>query len=221
MIKVAVIGLGSFGIHVVKTMAKKKDVEIIAIDINESKVNEIKDFVTQPVTMDATNKENLVSVGIKEVDHAVVSSGPGLEPSILTVHILKELGVPHIIDKSLTEDHEKILRLVGANDIVYPERDMAQKVGYQIDSPNLIDYLPLQSDFVIQEIAPPDMFIGKTLSKIGLRKKYKVTVLAIKSIIPDVTTINPGGDVLIKESDILIVFGENKDIEKLHQKTKM
>lgn len=220
MIKVAVIGLGSFGIHLIKTLAKKKDVEIIAIDINESKVNEIKDIVTQPVTMDATIKENLISVGIKEVDHAVVSSGPALEPSILTVHILKELGVPHIIAKALTEDHEKILRMVGAADIVYPEQDMAQKVGNQIDSPNLIDYLPLQMDFVIQEIAPPDMFIGKTLSQIGLRKKYKVTVLAIKSIIPDVTTINPDGQMVIKESDILIVFGENKDVEKLHRKTK-
>jgi trk system potassium uptake protein TrkA len=80
--------------------------------------------------------------------------------------------------------------------------------------------LPLQKDFVIQEIAPPDMFIGKSLATIGLRKKYKVAVLAIKSIIPDVTTINPGGDTVIKESDILIVFGENQDVEKLHRKTK-
>jgi trk system potassium uptake protein TrkA len=221
MIKVAVIGLGSFGIHLIKTLSKKKDVEIIAIDINESKVNEIKDFVTQPVTMDATIKENLVSIGINEVDHVVVSSGPALEPGILTVHILKELGASHIIAKALTEDHEKILRMVGAADIIYPERDLAIKLGNQIDSPNLIDYLPLESNFVIQEIAPPDVFLGKSLMQIDLRKKYRVTVLAIKSIIPDVTTTNPGGDVVIKESDILIVFGENKDIEKLHQKTKI
>jgi len=220
MIKVAVIGLGSFGIHLIKTLAQKKDVEIIAIDISESKVNGIKDFVTQPVTMDATNKENLVSVGITEVDHVVVSSGPALEPSVLTVHILKELCVPHIIAKALTEEHVKILRMVGASDIIYPERDMAQKIGYQIDSPNLIDYLPLQKDFVIQKIVPANIFIGKSLSKIELRKKYKVTVLAIKSIIPDVITINPGGDMVIKESDILIVFGENDDVEKLHRKTK-
>ncbi|UCH96274.1 MAG: hypothetical protein JSV88_05300 [Candidatus Aminicenantes bacterium] len=74
---------------------------------------------------------------------------------------------------------------------------------------------------MIQEIAPPDAFIGKTLIQIGLRRKYKVTVLAIKSTIPDVTTINPGGDVVIKNSDILIVFGKNKDIEKLHKKTRI
>lgn len=221
MTKVAVIGLGSFGSHLVKALSKKRGVEIIAIDIDEGKVNDIKDFVAQPVTMDAANKENLVSVGIKDVDYVVVSSGPSLEPSIMTVHILKELGVSRIIAKALTEDHEKILRLVGATEIIYPERDIARKLGNQIDSPNLIDYLPLESGFVIQEIAPPDAFSGKTLKEIGLRKKYKVTVLAIKSIIPDITTINPAGEEVIKESDILIVFGEDKNIEKLHKKTRL
>ncbi|NIM12257.1 MAG: TrkA family potassium uptake protein [Candidatus Aminicenantes bacterium] len=219
MKRVAVIGLGSFGTHLVKTLAKK-DIEIIAIDTDENRVNEIKDFVTQPVTTDATIKENLVSLGVADLDYVVVSSGPSLEPSILTVYILKELGVPRIAAKALSEDHEKILRMVGATDIVYPERDAAQKLGNQIDSPTLIDYLPLELGFVLQEIAVPDAFIGKTLNAIDLRKKYKVTVLAIKSIIPDVTSINPAGDVVLKESDILIVFGKNEDIENLHKKTK-
>lgn len=220
MKKVAVIGLGSFGINVVKTLAKKKDVEILAIDTDKNRVNEVKDIATRPITMDATNKENLVSVGIDDVDVAVVASGPSLEPSILTVHILKGLGIPQIIAKALSEEHEKILHMVGASEVVFPEKNVARKTANQIMSPNLIDYLPLESGFVIQEIAPPDAFIGKTLVQIGLRRKYRVTVLAIKSIIPDVTTINPGGDVLIKESDILIVFGEIENIEKLHKKTK-
>ncbi len=220
MKKVAVIGLGGFGISVVKTLAKKKNVEIIAIDNNKDKVNEIKDIATQPITMDATIKDNLVSVGIEDVDFAVVASGPSLEPAILTVHILKELKVPNIIAKALSQDHEKILHLVGATDVVYPEKDEGEKLGNRITSPNLIDYIPLESGFVIQEIAPPDAFVGKTLSRIGLRKKYKVTVLAIKSIIPDKTLVNPAGDIIIKESDILIVFGETEDIETLHKKTK-
>ncbi len=220
MKKIAVIGLGSFGSQLIKTLAKKRNIEIIAIDSIESKVNEVKDLVTQPVTIEATVKENLESVGIMDMDYIVVCSGPNLEPSIITVHILKEIGVSHIIARAISEDHEKILRLVGASEIVYPDRDIAQKLATQIDSPNLIDYLPLQSGFVIQEIAAPDVFVGKTLTQVDIRRKYKVTVLAIKSIIPDITITNPGGDEIIKESDILIVFGDVDDIENLHDKTQ-
>ena len=217
MKKFAVIGLGSFGSNLVKTLAKK-NVEIIAVDIDEIKVNEIKDVATQPITMDATSKENLTSIGITDVDCVIVSAGPSLEPSILIVYILKELGVKKIIAKALTEDHEKILLLVGANEVYYPERDIAKKIGTQLSFSNLLDYLPIESGFVIQEIAPPDSFIGKSLGEINLRKKYNVTVIAIKSIIPESTTMNPGADFLIKESDIMLVFGSDVDIEKLHKK---
>jgi trk system potassium uptake protein len=219
MKKVAVIGLGRFGFNLVKALAQKKDIEIMAIDVKESIVNEAKDFATQPIVMDATIKDNLMTIGIADFDYAIVSPGPSLEPSILIVHILREIGVGHIIAKALSEDHEKILQLVGATEIIFPERDEAQKLAQKINAPNLIDFFPLQSGFVVQEIAAPDMFVGKTLIEIDLRKKYRLTVLAIKSIIPDVSTVNPSGDVLIKESDILIVFGENPDIERLHRNT--
>ena len=219
MKKVVIIGLGSFGMNLVKTLAQK-DMEIIAIDSTEQAVNEIKDIATQPITMDATNKDNLTSSGITDADTVVVSTGPSLEPSIIIVHILKELGVANIIAKALGEDHEKILRLVGATEIIFPERDSAIKLGNRLNFSLLMDYIPLASGFAIQEIAPPDSFIGHTLAQIDLRKKYNITVVAIKSLIPDATTINPGGEFLIKESDILIVFGSELDIEQLHKKVK-
>lgn len=217
MKKFAVIGLSSFGINVAKTLAKR-DAEIIAIDKDENKVNEVKDIVSQAITMDATIKENLISVGITNVDYAVVSAGPTLEPSILIVHLLKELGVERIIAKALSEDHEKILNLVGATEVSFPERDVAVKIGNRLTLNNLLDYLPLESGFIIQEIAPPDAFIGKSLAEIHLRKKYNVTVIGIKSIIPESTTLNPGGDFVVKESDILIVFGSADDIDKFQSK---
>lgn len=219
MKKFAVIGLSGFGINLVRTLARQ-DVEIIAIDSDEKKVNEVKDIATQPITMDATNKENLLSVGVTDMDTVIVSMGPNLEPSILAVHILKELGAKKIIAKALSEDHERILFLVGANEVYYPERDIAKKIGNRLSFENLLDYLPIESGFMIQEIAPPDSFIGKTLSEIHLRKKFNVTVIAIKSIIPEETIINPGGDFLVKESDILLVFGSEKDIENFHRKIK-
>jgi trk system potassium uptake protein TrkA len=217
MKKFAVIGIGGFGLNVVKTLSKR-DVEIIAIDIDENKVNEIKDIVHQAINMDASNKENLLSVGIADMDYVIVSTGPSLEPSILIVHILKELGVKRIIAKALSEDHEKILYLVGADEVSFPERDVAIKFGNRLSFSNILDHLPLESGVVIQEIAPPDSFIGKTLGEIHLRKKYNVTVVAIKSIIPEKTTPSPGGDFLIKESDILIVLGSPEDIENFQKK---
>ncbi len=229
MKKIAVIGLGSFGMNLVKSLAKK-NCEIIAIDLDPNKVNEVKDIVAQPVTMDAASKDNLLSTGITEVDCAVVASGPDLESSILTVHILKELGLDCIIAKALSNDHEKILELVGATQIIFPEKDVAAKIASQINSPNLMDYIPLQSGFVIEELAPPDLFIGKTLQDLRIRNKYNINVIAIKQIIPDKNsvysngssdfglTLNPGGDFIIKESDILIVLGSEDDINKLHEK---
>jgi len=136
----------------------------------------------------------------------------------MIVYILKELGVKKIIAKALSEEHEKILLLVGANEVYFPERDIAKKIGTQLSFKNLLDYLPIESGFVIQEIAPPDSFIGKSLGEINLRKKYNITVIAIKSIIPESSTMNPGADFLIKESDIMLVFGSDVDIEKLHKK---
>ncbi len=229
MKKIAVIGLGSFGMNLVEALAKKHT-EIIAIDIDPRKVNEVKDIVTQPVTMDAANKDNLLSTGITEVECAVVACGPNLESSILTVHILKEIGVECIIAKALSNDHEKILSLVGATQIIFPEKDIAKKIASRINSPNLMDYIPLQSGFVIEELAPPDIFIGKTLKDLKIRNKYNINVIAIKQIIPDKNseysnglsdfglTLNPAGDFRIKESDILIVLGSEDDINKLHEK---
>jgi trk system potassium uptake protein TrkA len=217
MKKFAIIGLSSFGINVVKTLATK-DAEIIAIDKDENKVNEVKDIVSQAITMDATSKENMLSVGITHMDHVIVSAGPLLEPSILIVHHLKEMGVERIIAKALSEDHEKILNLVGATEVSFPERDVAVKIGKRLTMSNLLDYLPLESGFILQEIAHPDEFIGKSLAEIHLRKKYNVTVIAIKSIIPESTILNPGGEFVVKESDILITFGSADDIDKFQSK---
>ncbi len=227
MKKIVVIGLGSFGMNLIRTLSKK-NTELIAVDINKERINEIKDYATQPVVMDATSKDNLQSLGIKDVDCVVVACGPALEASILVVHLLREIGVNRIIAKALTEDHEKILSLVGAHEVLFPERDVAIKLANQLDSPNLMDYIPLDSGFVIEELAPPDIFIGKTLEQISMRKKFNINVIGIKQIIPDMSspdtvsdsglTLNPGGSFLIKESDILIVLGTNEDIEKLHIK---
>ena len=219
MKKIAVIGLSSFGLGVVKTLADK-DVEVIAVDKEGEKTNKVKTSVAQAVTMDATIRENLVSLGIDEMDHVVISTGPHLEPSIIAVLLLKELGARHIVAKALSADHEKILRKVGADEVAFPERDAGEKVAHRFLFDNLLDYLPLESGAVIEEIATPEKLVGKSLEETRLRKKHNVTVIAVKSIIPDKTTINPDGGFVLKESDILIVFGSEKEIGTLHKTFK-
>ena len=213
--KFAVIGLGSFGSNVAKTLYEKGN-EVLAVDSDKEKIEEVKTFVSHAVNMDSADKENLQALGIQEMDVVVVSLGPEMEASILTVLYLHEIGAKRIVAKALTEDHAKILEAVGATDVIYPEKDMAIKTALKLSCPNVLEYLPLISGFGIQEIAPPERFIGKTLRELDLRNKYGVQVMAIKEIIPEKTTFVPRANFVIKDSDILIIMGEEKALEKVN-----
>lgn len=214
--KFAVIGLGSFGINVAKTLYEKKN-EVLAVDQDKEKIDEVKAFVSHAVHMDAADRENLLALGVQEMDVVVVSLGPEMEASILTVLYLHEIGAKRIVAMALTDDHAKILESVGATDVIYPEKDMAVKTGLKLSCPNVLEYLPLISGFGIQEIAPPEKFIGKSLKDLDLRNKYGIQVIAIKELIPEKTTFVPKSDFVIKDSDILIIMGEEKQLEKLNK----
>jgi len=219
MKKIAIIGLSSFGISALMTLSKQ-NIEIIAIDTDEKKIDEIKDMVALPLVMDATKKDNLKSVDIDKSEVVIVSTGPSLESSILIVKILKDLGVKRIIAKALSEDHEKILEMIGADEISYPERDAGIKIAKKMTFSNIMEYLSFESGFVIQEIASPDIFYGKSLAELDVRNKFNITILAIRSIIPEMVLPNPSADFVIKDSDILIIFGSEDDIDKFHKKIK-
>ncbi len=213
--KFAVIGLGSFGAYVAKTLYEKGN-EVLAIDMDKERVEEVKNFVSHAVSMDAADKENLQAMGIQDMDVVVVSLGPEMESSILTVLYLHEIGAKQIVAKALTEDHAKVLDAVGATEVIYPEKDMAIKTGLRLSNPNILEYLPLISGFGIQEIAPPEKFIGKTLRELDLRNKYGIQIIAIKEIIPEKITFIPKSDFVLKDSDILIIMGEEKQLTKLN-----
>lgn len=215
--KFTVIGLGSFGFNVAKTLYEKEN-EVVAIDSDKEKIESVKDFVSHAVQMDSANKENLEALGLKEMDVIVVSLGPEMEASILTVLFLHELGAKRIVAKALTEDHAKVLEAVGATEVIYPEKDMAIKTALRLNSPNILDYFPLLSGISIQEIAPPEKFIGKSLKELDLRNKYGIQVIAIKEVIAEKTTFVPKADFVIKDSDILIVMGEEKQLAKINTK---
>lgn len=213
--KFAVIGLGSFGSNVAKTLYEKGN-EVLAVDKDKEKIEGVKDFVSHAVVMESADKENLKALGIKDLDVVVMSLGPEMEASILTVLYLNEIGAKRIVAKALSEDHAKILKAVGATEVIYPEKDMAQKTALRLSSPNVLEYLPLVSGISIQEIAPPENFIGKSLKDLDLRNKYGVQVIAVKELIPEKTTFIPKADFVLKDSDIMILIGEEKMLQKIN-----
>lgn len=215
--KFSVIGLGSFGSNVAKTLYEMGH-EVVVIDEEKSKVDDMKDAATHAVQMNAADKENLQAVGITDMDVVVVSLGPDMESSVLTTLYLKEMAVRRIVAKALTEDHAKILEAVGATEVIYPEKDMAIKTALRLSNPNILEYLPLISGLTVQEIAAPEKFIGKSLKELDLRNKYDIQVMAIKGIIPEKTTFMPKADFVIKDSDILIILGEEKQLKKFDAK---
>jgi len=212
--KFAVIGMGSFGANVARTLFERGH-EVLAIDRDKDMTEAAKNFATNAVTTEAAVKENLLVLGVSEMDVVVVSVGHELEASVMTVLYLHELGVKRIVAKALSDDHAKVLEAVGATEVIYPEKDMAIRTALRLSSPDVIEYLPLVSGITIQEIAPPVKFIGKSLKELDLTNKYGLQVIAIKEVISDRITFIPKADFVIKDSDILVIIGEEKRLSKL------
>ncbi len=214
MKRVIVIGLGIFGFNIVKDLFEN-GVEVIAIDKNKEMIQKIKEFSTKAILADATDKELLESIGIGEGDIAIVSFGEDLAASTLVTLYLKEMKVRRIIVKAPNDDHKRVLEKVGATEVVIPEREIADKIVKSLISPNILDYIPLTEDYTICELAPPSDFIGKTIGELHLRSRYHVEVIAIREILPERIQLIPKADFVIKDSDILVVIGREKDIQRI------
>jgi trk system potassium uptake protein TrkA len=212
--RVVVVGLGIFGFNIAKELYEN-GLEVIAIDKNKEVIQKIKDFSTKAILADGTEKEVLENIGIQEDDVVIISFGEDLAASTLMTLHLKELKVKNIIVKAPNEDHKRILEKVGATEIIIPEREMASKVAKSLISPNVLDYIPLSQDYTICEIAPPSSFLGKTIGDLQLRKKYHIGVIATRDVLTDQVQMIPAADFVIKDSDILVVIGREKDIRKL------
>ena len=212
--KFAVIGYGSFGSNMAKTLFAKGH-EVLVIDKDRERIAAAKDFATNAVMADSAVKENLEALGVRDMDVVVVSMGHEMEASVLTTLYLRELGAKRILTKALSDDHAKVLEAVGATEVVYPEKDMAVRTALRLSSPNILEYLPISNGITIQEVAPPARFIGRTLKDLDLTNRYGVQVIAIKEIIPDNVVVIPRADFVIKDSDILVVIGEESELGKI------
>lgn len=219
----AVIGLGRFGFSVAKTLSDKGH-QVLGIDIDEDRVQDISEIVTQAICADATDEKALKAVGIENVDVAIIGMGDNKEASILTTLILKEVGIKDIVAKAVSEEHRRVLQKVGATKVVAPERDMGIRVANSLISPTVIEHIELSEDSSIAELIPPGEYINKALRDIDIRKKYGLNIIAIKKKMKIVTkegeikeeqkiNVAPEPGNTIRDGDILIVVGTNEHIE--------
>jgi len=211
---VAVIGLSSFGYYLCRYLSDI-GADVLAIDIKEDKIDSVKTFVKQAIVADGRNKETLQNLGLNEFDEVIVSVGEEIDASILITLHLRELGAKEILAKAITEDHARILNIIGASEIIFPERDMAKRVAHTLHHPSIIDYFYIGDEYSLVEMAPPKAWIGKSLIELDIRRNHHVQVIMVKEVVPENVTLIPGGDHVVKDSDILVVIGREEDMNKI------
>lgn len=210
----AIIGLGRFGTSVARTLFKA-GYEVLAIDTNEERVQKFSDEVTHVVQADTTDEASIKALGIRNFDTVVVAIGEDIQANVLTTLLLKEIGVKYIVAKARNELHGKMLEKIGADKVIYPERDMGMRVAHNLVSTNVLDYIELSPDLSLVEVSAPKALQGRTLAEANLRALYGINVVAIKRGAHIIVPPQPGEK--INEHDILIVVGSNAGVQKLEE----
>jgi trk system potassium uptake protein len=211
----AVIGLGRFGGSICQSLSEE-GLEVMAIDVDEDKVNEFANIASHAVVGDTTDETVLKSIGIRNFDHVIVAIGDNIQASILTTIILKELGVKDITVKATNDYHEKVLSKIGADRIVHPERDMGRRIAHKIISNNVLDYLELSDEHSIVEIVANQRIHGHSIIDLDIRAEYGINIVAIKRN-KDII-VSPQAIEIIQKNDILIVIGADADISRFEKR---
>ncbi len=224
MKKFAILGLGTFGISLAKSLTEK-GAEVVAVDRNMSRVEEIQDYVSVAVRLDSTDENALTAQGIHEVDVAVVCIGEDFESNLLTSVLLKQLGVPLIVTRATRAVEEKILKAVGINRVVIPEQEVGDKLAYSLMHPQLKDILYLAGQITLAEVEAPKFFVGKTLSELQLRSRFGLNLIVLRriaaeedkkgNIVEREKVITPSAETKVLQHDTLVVVGKREDINKL------
>ncbi|MBN1296977.1 TrkA family potassium uptake protein [bacterium] len=216
MKRFAVIGLGNFGFHAAKSLFAEGN-DVLAIDIDKIRVQAIDPYSTEAIVLNATDRESLKALGLESMDGVIVSTGTKISTSILICLYLQEIGVKKILVKAIDDDHAKILRRVGATEVIHPERDMAIRISRGLSHPNVLDFIPLGNEFDLVQVAPPEGFVNKSLKDLNLRAKHNVHIIAIREKTADHVILAPPAEYIIKKSDILIMLGKTMDIGRIKE----
>lgn len=200
-----VVGLGRFGTQAARRLCQQ-GCEVLAIDTSSELVQQLSDDVTQAVVGDARDKEVLRALGVKDFDCAIVAIGNSLADSVLATMNLKEMGVPYIVCKAHDETHRQVLKKLGADRVVIPEQENADRLAKSLSSLNVLDYIELSDDYGIIEVPAPAPWQEKSLIELNIRAKLGVNILAVKR--DGGITVSPSADFRIAQGDILVVLGD-------------
>ena len=207
----AVIGLGRFGTALAKTLAEAEK-EVIVVDCNEEKVRELRHYTEYAFVTDNLSKDTLQEIGIQNCGTVIVCIGEKIDTSILTTLNVVSLGVPHVIAKAISSDQGTVLEKIGA-EVVYPERDMALRLGKRlIANNNFLDFIALSNEVEIQQVPVTDRIVGVSIERLNVRKKYGLNIIAIE--IDGNTEIEIAPEYRIRKDDILVVIGKMDNICK-------
>ena len=211
MKSVLLIGLGRFGRHIAYKLNEMNH-EVMAIDKNEERVSAVMDYVTSAQIGDCTKREFLQSIGVRNFDICIVAIGDNFQNSLETTSLLEELGAQKVVARAARDVHAKFLLRNGADEVVYPEKQLASWTAIRYTSDHILDYIELDGDFAIFEVTIPKTWIGKTVGKIDIRKRYNINIMALKHNGKMDAVVMP--DTILTEDRTMLVLGEYKALQK-------
>ena len=212
MKSILIIGLGRFGRHMAQKFYEQ-DHDVMAVDIVEERVNAVLPYVTNAQIGDATNEAFMESLGIDNYDLCVVTIGDNFQNSLEATALLKDLGANYILSRASRDVHAKFLLRNGADEVIYTEKETAERLAVKFGYDNIFNYIELDNDFSIYEISVPDGWVGKTILQKNVRSKYNVSILATK-VGNDIFPL-PHPDHVFAANENLMVLGKNEDVERL------
>lgn len=211
MKSILVIGLGRFGRHMAKKFSEQNN-DVMAIDINEERINNVLSIVTNALIGDATNEQFMETIGVRDFDLCVVAIGDNFQSSLETTALLKDLGAKFVLARASRDVHAKFLLRNGADDVIYTEKETAERLAVKYGSDNIFNYIELNDEYSIYEIAVPSSWLNKSILKVNVRSKYGISILATKqgnNIFP-----LPKPEHVFTDSESLMILGKNEDVSR-------
>ena len=211
MKSILVIGLGRFGRHMAKKFSEQNN-DVMAIDINEERINNVLSVVTNALIGDATNERFMETIGVRDFDLCVVAIGDNFQSSLETTALLKDLGAKFVLARASRDVHAKFLLRNGADDVIYTEKETAESLAVKYGSDNIFNYIELNDEYSIYEIAVPSSWLNKSILKVNVRSKYGISILATKqgnNIYP-----LPKPEHVFTDSESLMILGKNEDVSR-------